>query len=162
MTIVDARALSYNQMLAFAQKQPFEMNGEPVEQYDVIKIISITDHDLPKIFNDGENVITCVFSDIEPNGQLAKDFVPTSGDNFLSEEDAAKMVEFIKKAHDLPEKVLFLVNCKYGQCRSGAVVDFIATIHNHGAWKTNRRNPQIVPNQWVKYSLFREYYKSLK
>ena len=160
--IVDARAISYNQMVMFTQKQPFELQGEPIQPYDTIKIISITDKELPKIFNDSDDVLTSVFADIEPTvGTYKPSFIPDNPD-YMVEEHAVGIIEFLEKIHALPEKVLLLVNCRHGIARSGAVVDYTSTVYGIGYWNNKRRNPGIVPNQWVSYLLFKEHFKRIQ
>lgn len=164
MPIVDARALQYDQMVNLKNKQPISLpvniqsEEGKIQNHDVVKVISITDIGMPQIFDlEDENVCMVVFNDCEP-GRI--DFVPTEeSPEFMTDKHAEKLVDFIEKIHNLPEKVLLLVNCKHGMCRSGAVVDFVGVTCGLGYWNTRRRNPQIVPNHWNQYLLMREHFK---
>ena len=160
MTIQEARAISYNEMVNMVNGRPLQLNGnEPIRAgYEEVHVVSITDHDLPKIFNeDTFNILTVVFSDIEAGSM---EYEPKDGEHFLTSSEAKDIVEFIERAHLSDKKILLLVNCKFGMCRSGAVVDYAATRCALGCYDTQRRNPQILPNQWVKYQLFKEHFRS--
>lgn len=165
MTIVDARALQYEQMIAVKNKQPINLlSTEKLKEYDSIRVISILDPNLDRIFeNDIENkIITLVFHDAEPTAienNKDLDFEPPPEHLYMTKQQAGKILDFIEDAQNSQEKILLLVNCKYGMCRSGAVVDFVGNICNLGYWNTKNSNPQIVPNHWVQYLLFQEYFK---
>lgn len=164
MPIVDARAIQYDQMVNFTKNLPVSLPANlqseegKIQEHDAVKCISITDIGMQKIFeNDNENVCTAVFNDCEP-GRI--DFIPPpESPEFMTDQQAEKMVDFIEKIHALPERVLLLVNCKHGMCRSGAVVDFVGMTCGLGYWNTRRKNPQIVPNHWNQYLLLREHFK---
>jgi hypothetical protein len=52
MTIIEARAISYQEMINLAQRKEVKLLGtKPIKpEYEEVHIISITDHNLPKIF----------------------------------------------------------------------------------------------------------------
>ena len=163
MTIVDARTLTYEQMVNFKNKRPVSFVADissvegKIQDYELVKIISITDLGMEKIWeNDSSQVCTVVFNDCEP---LDINFVPEPNSIWMKDEDAKKIVDFIEETHALKEKVLMLVNCKFGMARSGAVVDFIGMTCGLGYWNTRRRNPQIVPNHWNQYLLAKEHFR---
>lgn len=159
MPIVDARAISYDNMQRFAAGQPVQLqtqNGGDIQPHDAVWVISITDHDLPKIFADSDRVLTLVFSDIEP---MDPKFVPPDDSHYMKEAQAVQVLDFIEKAQQSPDKIMLLVNCRHGMCRSGAVVSFVGNVCGLGYWNTQRRNPQIVPNHWNQLLLFKEHFK---
>ena len=163
MPIVDARAIQYDQMVNYTNGKPISIAADVsleearIQPHDIIKCISITDVGMKRIFeNDSDNVCSVVFNDCEP-GNI--DFIPGPESGFMTDQHAEKIVDFIEKIHALPEKVLVLVNCKFGMCRSGAVVDFIGVTCGLGYWNTRKKNPQIVPNHWNQYLLMREHFK---
>jgi protein-tyrosine phosphatase len=77
---------------------------------------------------------------------------------YCTVEQAKQMVNFIDDAHSDPRNVLLLVNCKFGMCRSGAVVDYAGQVCHLSFWEQKNRNPQIVPNYWVRNLMFEEFY----
>jgi predicted protein tyrosine phosphatase len=162
--IVDARAVMYDQMVNFVQNGNISFHADvskpenSLQKHDLIKIISVTDIGMPRIFEKNtDNICSLVFNDVEP-GKI--DFIAnTEQIEFMTPEQAKQVVDFIEKIHELPEKVLLLVNCKFGMCRSGAIVDYASLRAGLGFWATKRRNPQIVPNHWVQYLLMQEFFK---
>jgi protein-tyrosine phosphatase len=169
MPIVDARAIQYNQMINYLQRNPVEIHAEgekgTIQQHDKVNIISITDADqvaLPRIFTeDTDDVCTLVYDDTEPSGLVSiTDFEPHPP--YMLRSDAKRIVAFIERVHARPERVLMLVNCKFGMARSGAVVDFIGMTCNLGYWNTRNRNPQIIPNHWNSYLLMEEHFRLLQ
>jgi protein-tyrosine phosphatase len=162
MTIVDSRALSLKQALAIATGQPVPFNPQSIEgdnaiqPHDKVVLVSIRDSMMPETFQDSEDVCVVEFADIEP---MNINFVPPEDSEYMTEAHAKKILEFITKWHSRPERVLFLVHCRHGMCRSGAVADFVGLICGLGYWNTRRRNPQIVPNHWVQYQLFKAHFK---
>lgn len=160
MPIVDARAIPYDQMVNFASGKGVSLHASntpesAVQPHDAVAIISITDSQLPKLFNDSDKVCTLEFADIEP---MNIEFIPPPDSEYMTVDHAKKVVEFIENIHLIPEKTLVLVNCRHGMCRSGAVVDFIGMTCGLGYWNTRKRNPQIVPNHWVQYLLLQEHF----
>lgn len=153
MPIKEARALSYDNMLNVSlQLKTFQEKFENCN----VKVISILDKDLPRIFpEDNENVITLVFPDADPE---RRDEYEVTSEHYCTPEQEKKIVEFIDKAHQDPRDIAVLVNCKFGMCRSGAVVDYIGQTCCLGFWNQKNKNPQIVPNYWVRHLLFKEYY----
>lgn len=155
MPIIEARAIPYENMLDFKLNHlPGIDLNHPTQ---TVKIISILDHDLPRIFEeDTKDVITLVFPDADPR----KDLHPTEYTNkdYCTPEQAKQMVYFIEDAHRDPRNVLLLVNCKFGMCRSGAVVDYAGQVCQLSFWEQKHRNPQIVPNYWVRHLMFDEFY----
>jgi len=158
LPIVDARALSYQQMVAFIKKQPVQIQSdEAIVPHDTVKIISITDPDVPKLFfEEVGKVITFNYRDIEATCEPEK-YTPSP--EHMTQEDAGKIVDFIQEVHALPARVLLLVNCMFGQARSGAIVDYTGNVCGLGYWNTRKRNPQIVPNHWNQFLLFQEFFK---
>lgn len=159
MPIKAVLAIPYQEMVHFATGQPVCLPGDEMDpnQTNDIWVISVTDVELPPIFPPNvDKVLPLVFADIDPGNP---DFVPPPDSQFMREEQAIQVVDFLEKAHASPTNVLLLVNCRYGQCRSGAIIDFAANVYGVGFWETKRRNPQMVPNYWVRYRLFHEHFK---
>lgn len=157
MPIVDARAISYDQMVNFATGKPIQVQSQiQMEPHDTVAIVSITDNSLPRLFQSNDRVLAVEFADIEP---MDISFVPPAGTEYMTEAQAVEIVSFIENVHSRPEKTLLLVNCRHGMCRSGAVVDFTGMTCGLGYWNTRKRNPQIVPNHWVQYLLMKEHFK---
>lgn len=164
--IVDARAINYNEMVNLVNKKPvnlpYSVNTPETEiqNFDKIAVVSITDIGMPRIFEKsipGE-VCSLVFNDVEPNN--IPDFKPSeSQPEFMTDGQAKEVVEFIDYLQGLQEKILLMVNCVYGMCRSGAVVNYTGHVCSLGFWNVRRRNPQIVPNYWVEYQLFKVHFQ---
>jgi predicted protein tyrosine phosphatase len=156
--IVDSRAFSFEQIIAFANKQSVPVAGDqPVQPHDKVVLVSIVDSSMPKPFQDSDDICVVEFADIEP---MNIKFQPPEDSEYMKEAHAVKILEFIKKWHARPEKVLFLAHCKHGMCRSGAVADFVGLFCGLGYWNTRKRNPQIVPNHWVQFQLFKALFRS--
>lgn len=156
--IVDSRAFSLEQILAYSTNKPVSIQGDkPIEPYDKVVLVSIIDSSMPKPFSDSDQICVVNFADIEP---MDISFQPPENSEYMKEADAVKIFEFIKKWHSRPERVLFLAHCKHGMCRSGAVVDFVGMFCGLGYWNTRLRNPQIVPNHWVQFLLYKALLKS--
>ena len=123
------------------------ITDENVETRDSIFLISIVDTDQfstsrePYFKMDHENVLNLAFDDCEHDGQPS----PTqpSGTKAFTEEQAAKVINFVKKHRD---KKTCIVHCMAGISRSGAVGTFING-YAQGNWEEFKRtNPQISPN----------------
>lgn len=159
MPIREVRAIPYHEMQNFVQGKPVTVQGEaPDPAANEIWIVSITDEDLPKLHIDSEKVLTLVFADIDPQNPS---FVPPADTQFFKPEMAVQVVDFLEKAQASSGNVLLLVNCRHGMCRSGAVIDYAANVYGVGFWDTKRKNPQMVPNYWVRYNLFKEHFRRM-
>jgi hypothetical protein len=158
MPITEVRAVPYQEMVNFSQGNPVHLTGEsPNPACNDIWVISVTEKDLAPIYTEvTEKVLPLVFADIDPGNP---DFIPPQDSQFMTREQAVQVVDFLERAHSSPNKVLLLVNCRHGMCRSGAIADFAANVYGLGFWETRRKNPQMVPNYWVRYRLFDEYFK---
>jgi hypothetical protein len=159
MPIVEARAIPYNEMVNLVTGKPVNFFGKvPVIPQEKLWMISITDPETPPIFAcDSANVINLKFKDIDPQNI---DFVPPPDNiDYMRPEQARKIVDFLKMAHADPMKSLLVVNCHQGWCRSGAIVDFVGTVFGLGFYAMRDRNPQMLPNHWVRYLLFQEWFK---
>jgi predicted protein tyrosine phosphatase len=164
--IVDARAITYLEMENYVNKRPVSLhvnvNTEEgkIAAHDEICIVSITDVDMQRIFKESipGKVCSLVFNDCEPNG--IPTFKPdTTMPEFMTSAQANELVDFIDDLHSSNKRILLLVNCKHGMCRSGAVVNYVGHIASLGFWSTKRKNPQIVPNYWVQYQLFKAHFE---
>lgn len=147
-------------MQNFVAGSPVTLQGEaPDPTANDIWVISVTDEDLPKLFaKDSDKILTLVFADIDPQNPS---FIPPPDTQFFKPEMAVQVVDFLEKAHASPSNVLLLVNCRHGMCRSGAIIDYAANVYGVGFWDTKRKNPQMVPNYWVRYNLFKEHFRRL-
>jgi predicted protein tyrosine phosphatase len=164
MPIVDVRAISYEQMKSFIEQKPLDLKfipgGGEIVNHNKIYIISITDPHVPKLFQQElDNVITFTYKDVEVRtGQNLFTFTP-GDEGHMTDEHANKIIDFIEKAHSSEENIMLLVNCMFGMCRSGAIADFVGNIYGFGCWDTKKRNPNILPNHWNQFLLFKEYCK---
>jgi protein-tyrosine phosphatase len=147
--------LSQNKPVSFFANIATEQGK--IQPYDKIKVISITDYGLKKIFEkDTNDVLTMVFDDAEPSNI---NYEVPEGSNLMTPHQAEKIIDYLETLHSSDERILLLVNCKHGICRSGAIVDFVGCMCGLGYWNTKNRNPTIVPNHWVKYLLYQEHFK---
>jgi predicted protein tyrosine phosphatase len=164
--IVDARAINYNEMVNLVTGKPINLPCElnspetEVQPFDKIAIVSITDIGMQRIFEQSiaDKVCSLVFNDVEPKD--IPNFTPSESEpEFMTDKQAQEIVEFIDHMHSLSEKILLMVNCVHGMCRSGAVVNYVGHICSLGFWNMKKRNPHIVPNYWVEYQLFRKHFQ---
>ena len=165
--IVDARAIRYEEMINLVEKRPVNFHSgtssdlTKIPEFDRIAVISVVDVvDMPKIFESSVpgKVCSLVFNDCEP--QDIPNFIPNeSQPEFMTEMQAKEVVDFVDDLHQSKEKILLLVNCKHGMCRSGAIVAYTGNVCSLGFWNMQRHNPQIVPNHWVLYKLFEQHFK---
>lgn len=147
-------------MQNFVAGSPVTLQGEsPDPAANDIWVISVTDEDLPKLFTaDSDKILTLVFADIDPQNPS---FIPPADTQYFKPEMAVQVVDFLEKAQASSSNVLLLVNCRHGMCRSGAIIDYAANVYGVGFWDTKRKNPQMVPNYWVRYNLFKEHFRRL-
>lgn len=162
--IVDARALSEEAMIKLAQTGtllvPYQITNEnAIQSHDLAVVISIRDKTMSKFFTDSETCCVVEFADIEP---MNPEFVPPADSEYMTDEHANKILNFIEKYHNDPRRIILFVHCRHGMCRSGAVADVAGMICGLGYWNTRRRNPQIVPNHWVQFLLYRNYFQKKK
>ena len=157
MTIREAFAISYTEMSLISKGLKVTWPGlPPTSACEEIWVISITDSTLPKLFQDSEKILTLEFADIDPQNPS---FNPPENTEFMKPEQAVKAVDFLERAQASDKEILLLVNCRHGMCRSGAVMDFAANVYGLGFWDTKKKNPQSVPNYWVRFLLFKEYFR---
>jgi hypothetical protein len=158
MPIKEVRAVPYQEMVNFSKGQPVHIQGEPPDpSCNEVWVISVIDKELSPIFlTESERVLPLSFADIDPQNPA---FVPPTDSEFMKPEQAVQVVDFLERAHSSPKNVLLMVNCRHGMCRSGAIVDFAANVYGLGFWETRRKNPQMVPNYWVRYLLLNEFFK---
>jgi predicted protein tyrosine phosphatase len=117
-------------------------------------VISIIEPGVSVIFSeDTPSRITLSFHDIDPKafGSPADyaDYLP------LSESDAVKIIEFIKRNHAHHGKQVLYVNCMAGISRSGAVARFVLDALGLDRRQFLKDNPQIMPNGHVLHLLKR-------
>lgn len=180
MPIVTALALPYQAMqdiiMKLENQEPIplsiEQPSKPLERVVVMSLLDpktgydhecvsdeTTETALPRLFADKPNERLVLVCHDQEHGNKAIQKLHTPEIAWFTKAHAEKVVTFLLEAHKDPRNTLFLVNCHYGQCRSGAVAEFASTIFDLGAWNTKKNNPNSVPNHLVMFRLWEEYFK---
>ncbi len=120
-------------------------------------VISIIEPGVSVIFaEDTPSCMTLSFHDIDPKAFADPDDYPDLLP--LSEADAVKIVEFIKRNHAHHAKQVLYVNCMAGISRSGAVARFTLDALELDRHQFKKDNPQIMPNGHV-LQLLKRYWR---
>lgn len=114
-----------------------------------ISIIDTPEETNDKVFyEDTDRIITLNFSDITP-GPFLHNSYNLDGIEFMTIEQAYKIVNFVLGWANSEKDVSLFVNCSAGTSRSGAIVSWAL---KHSSMKDVdfiAKNPNIKPNEWI-------------
>lgn len=116
-----------------------------------VAVISIIDTGAEKLKFSHRRLWAFRFDDCHPSSEFKFRHIPDL--KAMTREQAEKMVNVIQNLVLNRRQWHLVVHCTAGICRSGAVGLFANFLAGNDEEEFRKRNPQILPNEWVFDSL---------